>query len=100
MIDPRTNPPPSSSQPTSSNPLPPTTPIAISAKRNILQHSHATHFQHDPIRAAKKTFQDDSLYVVVVASKYKGIPSITHSDDETSQLVERLKFALIRKFSD
>ncbi|KAL0294672.1 UNVERIFIED_CONTAM: hypothetical protein Sradi_6874400 [Sesamum radiatum] len=37
----------------------------------------ASHFQHHPVRAAKKTFQDDDIQIVGSSSSYKGEPNIT-----------------------
>ncbi|KAK4439284.1 hypothetical protein Salat_0263300 [Sesamum alatum] len=95
-------------QPSTSNPNPPPapppppTPAPPTNKRsyaNIVQNLPPTHFQHDPARAAKKIFQEESLQEIGTVSKYKGLPSITYTEDETSQLSDRLKFALIGKFS-
>ncbi|KAL0286807.1 UNVERIFIED_CONTAM: hypothetical protein Sangu_2720400 [Sesamum angustifolium] len=55
--------------------------------------------EHDPVREAKKSFQVDSLNEVKIASTYKGQPSITYSDEETMHLADRLRFALVVKFS-
>ncbi|KAK4416995.1 hypothetical protein Salat_2525000 [Sesamum alatum] len=83
-------------RPPSTTPTPPTNKRSYA---NIVQNLPPTHFQHDPARAAKKIFQEESLQEIGTVSKYKGLPSITYTEDETSQLSDRLKFALIGKFS-
>ncbi|KAK4422854.1 hypothetical protein Salat_1868000 [Sesamum alatum] len=61
------NPPPPVPQPSPTPALPPNK----RSYANIVQNLPATHFQHDPTRAAKKTFQDDSLQEIGTAAKYK-----------------------------
>ncbi|KAL0444923.1 UNVERIFIED_CONTAM: hypothetical protein Slati_2215000 [Sesamum latifolium] len=64
-----------------------------------VQTPPASHFQHDPVCAAKKTFQDDEIHMIGSCSCYKGEPGITYSNEETEKLAIRLKFALVGKFS-
>lgn len=97
-----TNPSSSNHPPNSSSTNPPPTSVALPTKQtysNIVQNPPIAHFQHDPERAAKKSFQDDDAQFVGTFSKYKGQPGITFSEEETSMLAEHLKFALIGKFS-
>ncbi|KAK4383743.1 hypothetical protein Sango_2748200 [Sesamum angolense] len=63
------------------------------------QQPIAALFQHDPLRAAKKTFQDDAMRRIGSDSSYKGEPGIIYSPEETAELAARLKFALVGKFS-
>ncbi|KAL2237563.1 UNVERIFIED_CONTAM: hypothetical protein Sindi_0948000 [Sesamum indicum] len=65
----------------------------------IVQNPSASHFQHDPARAAKKMFQDDEIHTIGSDSNYKGEPGIIYSSMETAQLASRLKFTLVGKFS-
>ncbi|KAK4425151.1 hypothetical protein Salat_1709000, partial [Sesamum alatum] len=63
LISPNPTQPPSQSSPQiipPPNPLPPTTP-AKKSYSSIVQHPTASHFQHDPVRAAKKSFQNEEL---------------------------------------
>ncbi|KAL0298164.1 UNVERIFIED_CONTAM: hypothetical protein Sangu_3157600 [Sesamum angustifolium] len=52
-----------------------------------VQHPSRAHFQHDPMRAAKKTFQEDDMRVIGSDSSYKGEPGIIYSSEETSLLL-------------
>ncbi|KAL2228591.1 UNVERIFIED_CONTAM: hypothetical protein Sindi_1838800 [Sesamum indicum] len=65
----------------------------------IVQNPSASHFQHDPSRAAKKMFQDDEIHTIGSYSSYKGEPGIIYSSEETAQLASKLKFTLVSKFS-
>ncbi|KAL0307594.1 UNVERIFIED_CONTAM: hypothetical protein Sangu_3020400 [Sesamum angustifolium] len=78
------------------NPLP-KPPKSSYAK--VTQQPAAALFQHDPVRAAKKTFQDDAMRRIGSDSSYKGEPGIIYSPEETAELAARLKFALVGKFS-
>ncbi|KAL0299873.1 UNVERIFIED_CONTAM: hypothetical protein Sangu_3151200 [Sesamum angustifolium] len=78
------------------NPLP-KPPKSSYAK--VTQQPAAALFQHDPERAAKKTFQDDAMRRIGSDSSYKGEPGIIYSPEETAELAARLKFALVGKFS-
>ncbi|KAL0402599.1 UNVERIFIED_CONTAM: hypothetical protein Slati_4289800 [Sesamum latifolium] len=64
-----------------------------------VQHPSASHFQHDPVRAAKKTFQDEEMRLIGTDSSYTGEPGIIYSSEETALLAARLKFSLVGKFS-
>ncbi|KAL0298004.1 UNVERIFIED_CONTAM: hypothetical protein Sangu_3166500 [Sesamum angustifolium] len=61
------------------------------------QQLAAAHFQHDPVRVAKKTFQEDDMRRIGSDSSYKGEPGIIYSPEETANLAARLKFALVGK---
>ncbi|KAK4390395.1 hypothetical protein Sango_2102800 [Sesamum angolense] len=61
----------------------------------VIQQPTAALFQHDPVRAAKKTFQDDTMRLISSDSSYKGEPGIIYSSEETAELAARLKFALV-----
>ncbi|KAL0283500.1 UNVERIFIED_CONTAM: hypothetical protein Sradi_7225900 [Sesamum radiatum] len=64
-----------------------------------VQQSSAAHFQHDPLRAAKKTFLDGEMQRIGTDCNYKGEPGIIYSTEETEFLASRLKFSLVGKFS-
>ncbi|KAL0288949.1 UNVERIFIED_CONTAM: hypothetical protein Scaly_2715800 [Sesamum calycinum] len=76
---------------------PPNPPKLLFSK--VIQQPAAALFQHDPVRAAKKTFQDDTMRRIGLDSSFKGEPGIIYSSEETAELVARLKFALVGKFS-
>ncbi|KAL2237399.1 UNVERIFIED_CONTAM: hypothetical protein Sindi_0931600 [Sesamum indicum] len=61
----------------------------------VVENPLVSHFQHDPARAAKKTFQDDEIHTTGSDSSYKGEPGIIYSSEETAQLASRLKFTLV-----
>ncbi|KAL2235590.1 UNVERIFIED_CONTAM: hypothetical protein Sindi_1291200 [Sesamum indicum] len=65
----------------------------------IVLNPSASHFQHDPARAAKKTFQDNEIHTIGSDSSYKGEPGIIYSSEETAHLASRLKFTLVGRFS-
>ncbi|KAL0462805.1 UNVERIFIED_CONTAM: hypothetical protein Slati_0168100 [Sesamum latifolium] len=64
-----------------------------------VQQPSAAHFQHDPVRAAKKTFLDEEMRRIGSDCCYKGEPGIIYSSEETEYLASRLKFSLVGKFS-
>ncbi|KAL0278019.1 UNVERIFIED_CONTAM: hypothetical protein Sradi_7303400 [Sesamum radiatum] len=64
-----------------------------------VQQPSAAHFQHDPLRAAKKTFLDGEMQRIGTDCNYKGEPGIIYSTEETEFLASRLKFTLVGKFS-
>ncbi|KAL0287581.1 UNVERIFIED_CONTAM: hypothetical protein Sradi_7121200 [Sesamum radiatum] len=64
-----------------------------------VQQPSAAHFQHDPLRAAKKTFLDGEMQRIGTDCNYKGEPGIIYSTEEIEFLASRLKFSLVGKFS-
>ncbi|KAL0293313.1 UNVERIFIED_CONTAM: hypothetical protein Sradi_6943400 [Sesamum radiatum] len=64
-----------------------------------VQQPSAAHFQHDPLRAAKKTFLEGEIRRIGTDCNYKGEPGIIYSTEETEFLASRLKFSLVGKFS-
>ncbi|KAL0283958.1 UNVERIFIED_CONTAM: hypothetical protein Sradi_7212000 [Sesamum radiatum] len=64
-----------------------------------VQQPSAAHFQHDPLRAAKKTFLEGEMQRIGTDCNYKGEPGIIYSTEETEFLASRLKFSLVGKFS-
>ncbi|KAK4383893.1 hypothetical protein Sango_3110800 [Sesamum angolense] len=68
------------------NPLP-KPPKSSYAK--VTQQPAAALFQHDPVRAAKKTFQDDAMRRIGSDSTYKGEPGYyPRRDDRTCRWTE------------
>ncbi|KAL0294068.1 UNVERIFIED_CONTAM: hypothetical protein Sradi_6904100 [Sesamum radiatum] len=63
-----------------------------------VQQPLVPHFQHVPLRAAKKTFLDGEMRRIGIKYSYKGEPGIIYSSEETEYLASRLKFALVGKF--
>ncbi|KAK4417028.1 hypothetical protein Salat_2528300 [Sesamum alatum] len=52
-------------------------PLLIPAKKSyssIVQHPTASHFQHDPERAAKKSFHNEDLLQMGMVTRHKGDP--------------------------
>ncbi|KAL0406373.1 UNVERIFIED_CONTAM: hypothetical protein Slati_3951200 [Sesamum latifolium] len=95
MADPHPNEPPDTNPPP-----PPKTPAVPPPKKsyaNIVQNSSNAHF--DPSRAVKKSFQNSEIKTMGTATSFRGEPGIRFSKEETDLLAERLKFALIGKFS-
>ncbi|KAK4425059.1 hypothetical protein Salat_1699500 [Sesamum alatum] len=84
--------PPPPSQPT---PQPPPRP-AKKSYSSIVQHPTASHFQHDPDRAAKKSFHnEDLLQMGTVTSTKNGTSGATKRDQEpahTSNNFKQLSF--------
>ncbi|KAL0439632.1 UNVERIFIED_CONTAM: hypothetical protein Slati_2446200 [Sesamum latifolium] len=70
----------------------------MSYAKSVQQPSTA-HFQHDPMRAAKKTFLDVEMRRIGSDCCYKGEPGIIYSSEETEYLASRSKFSLVGKFS-
>ncbi|KAL0448788.1 UNVERIFIED_CONTAM: hypothetical protein Slati_1435200 [Sesamum latifolium] len=64
-----------------------------------VQQPSAAHFQHDPLRAAKKTFLEGEMQRIGTDCTFKGEPGIIYSSEETKYLASRLKFSLVGKFS-
>ncbi|KAK4383742.1 hypothetical protein Sango_2748100 [Sesamum angolense] len=77
---------------------PPPNPPKFSYAK-VIQQPAAALFQHDPVRAAKKTFQDNTMRRIGSDSSFKGEPGIIYSFEETAELAALLKFALASKFS-
>ncbi|KAK4426703.1 hypothetical protein Salat_1439000 [Sesamum alatum] len=75
---PQPNPqPPPPSQPT---PQPPPTP-AKKSYSSIVQHPTASHFQHDPDRAAKKSFHNEELLQMGTVTRHKVDPGYARIND-------------------
>ncbi|KAL0439292.1 UNVERIFIED_CONTAM: hypothetical protein Slati_2412200 [Sesamum latifolium] len=60
-----------------------------------VQQPSAAHFQHDPVRAAEKTFLDEEIWPIETDYSYKGEPGIIYSSEETDYLAYQLKFSLV-----
>ncbi|KAK4422791.1 hypothetical protein Salat_1861600 [Sesamum alatum] len=91
MADPH---PPSLPQP---NPQPPPPPqpfpqpsptLAKKSYSSIVQHPIASHFPHDPDRAAKKSFHNEDLPQMGTATTHKGDPAIQGHQQVPSASVE------------
>ncbi|KAL0462618.1 UNVERIFIED_CONTAM: hypothetical protein Slati_0149400 [Sesamum latifolium] len=64
-----------------------------------VQQPSAAHFQHDPVREAKKIFPNEKMRPIGFDCSYKGEAGIIYSSEETALLAARLKFTLVDKFS-
>ncbi|KAL0374008.1 UNVERIFIED_CONTAM: hypothetical protein Sradi_3316500 [Sesamum radiatum] len=66
---------------------------------NTVQKLSASHFPHDPVRAAKKIFLDEGMRRIGTNCSYKGEPGVIYSSEEMEYLASRLKFLFVDKFS-
>ncbi|KAK4420969.1 hypothetical protein Salat_2047400 [Sesamum alatum] len=66
-------------------PQPPSTP-AKKSYSSIVQHPTASHFPHDPDRAAKKSFHNEDLPQMGTATTHKGDPDTTRTEANTEPL--------------
>ncbi|KAK4428727.1 hypothetical protein Salat_1172600 [Sesamum alatum] len=92
--------PPADSMTAAPQPLPtPSVPPTKRTYSNVVQNNKVASLHFDPNRAAKKTIWEKESAAMGTVSSFKRDPGISFSYSEIATLAERLKYALVGKFS-